>query len=393
MNELLVSDRADVLILDDQPANLHLLLGVLAIGFNVHPFTHGDALLRYVTAGRPVDLIMLEVIMPAPDGYEICRRLRAMPALDDVPIVFISALDSPEDEARGLALGAVDYIGKPVSAPIVLTRVRNHVRHSRALRLIKSLNDRLDHRVAERTAELARKNIELVQAVERLNRTQDAAIVALSSLAELRDSETGQHVRRTQNYLRELALAVRERCPHLAPGLDDATVDLLYKSAPLHDIGKVAIPDHVLLKPGRLDAAELAVMRTHPQLGHDAILMAERDLDDASSFLRHAREIALGHHEHWNGAGYPHGRAGTDIPLSARLMAVADVYDALISRRVYKPGFSHEQAVAIIAAERGTHFDPDLVDAFLAIQDRFVAVARRYCTARRETSLAPPADA
>ncbi|MEY4751315.1 MAG: hypothetical protein RIQ60_3529 [Pseudomonadota bacterium] len=380
MKPLLLADRADVLVLDDQLENLHLLLDVLSPEFNVHPYTDSEALMLYVAKERPVDLILLDVLMPPPDGYEVCRRLRALPQLEDVPIVFLSALDTPDDEERGLALGAIDYISKPFSAPIVQARVRNHVRLSRAMRLVSSQNDLLDRRVAERTAELAQRNAELSQALKRLGRTEDVTIVALSSLAELRDNETGQHVLRTQAYMRALALAVREWCPHLAAALDDATIEMLYKSAPLHDIGKVAIPDHILLKPGRLDADEYAIMKTHAQLGHDAIRQAEQDLqldESEHSFLRFAREIALCHHEHWDGGGYPQGLAGTAIPLSARLMALADMYDALICKRVYKPGMSHEQAMAMIVAGRGKQFDPDIVDAFEAHHERFHAIARQ----------------
>jgi putative two-component system response regulator len=375
MKELLVGDRADVLVLDDQTENLHLLVGLLAPEFTVHPFSDSAAMLRYLALGRPADLIMLDVVMPPPDGHEICRRLRAMPDLEDVPIIFITALDNPDDEARGLALGAVDYVGKPFSAPIVLTRVRNHVRLGRAVRLIRSQNDQLDQRVAERTAELARKNKLLQEAMQRIDQTQDATIVALSSLAEMRDPETGHHILRTQNYLRELAREVRRANPRLAGELDDEAINLLYKSAPLHDIGKVAIPDHILLKPGKLEAAEFEVMKTHAEVGRNALEMAEATLEGASTFLSRAREIAYGHHERWDGSGYPQGLRGEAIPLSARLMAVADVYDALISKRVYKPGYTHAKAVEMICAERGRHFDPVVVDAFVAIQDRFAEIS------------------
>ncbi len=377
MKELFVADKADVLVADDQVENLQLLFSLLSPHFNVHPFPDGEALIRYVSAGRPTDLVLLDVVMPAPDGYEVCRRLRAMPEMEDVPIVFLTALDSTEDEKHGLAMGAIDYIAKPFSPPIVLARVRNHVRLGRLLRLIVCQNDFLDQRIEERTAELAKKNIALQAALDAVARTQDVTIVAFSSLAESRDNETGRHIRRTQHYVRELSLALRSN-PDMAPLLTDEAIEMFFKSAPLHDIGKVAIPDNILLKPGRLESHEFEIMKTHANEGRKAIEVAEANLESDNSFLRHAREIAYAHHEKWDGSGYPLGIAGNNIPLSARLMAVADVYDALISWRVYKPAMPHQQAVEIIAQGRGSHFDPAIIDAFLEIHHRFAEIATRF---------------
>ena len=374
MKEILVADKADVLVADDQVENLLLLVNMLSPHYNVHPFTDGAALVRHVAAGNPVDLVLLDIVMPNLDGYETCRQLRAMPNMEDVPVIFLTSLTSTEDEARGLALGAIDYIAKPFSPPIVMTRVRNHVQLSRALRVIINNNDWLDQCVAERTAELASKNVQLTAALEKVAVIQDVTIVAFSSLAETRDNETGKHIRRTQNFVRELALAVRDE-PKYAEQLDDETINEFYKSAPLHDIGKVAIPDHILLKPGRLTPDEFEIMKTHAEHGRNTIQVAEASLVGGNSFLRHAREIAYGHHEKWDGSGYPQGIAGESIPLSARLMAVADVYDALTSKRIYKPGISHEEAVRIITDGRGSHFDPVIVDAFMRIQGKFSEIA------------------
>lgn len=376
MKELLISDRADVLLLDDQVDSLRQLMDVLATDYTVHPFTSGQALLDYVAAGRPCDLVMLDVVMPAPDGYEICRRLRERPDMEEVPIIFVSALDTPIDEAKGLALGAVDYVNKPFSAPVVLARVATHVRLHRAMRLILAMNEHLDRRVSERTAEIQTKNDALHRALLEVARTQDATIVALSSLCEARDNETGQHILRTQEYVRHLATRLRAT-PAYAGTLDSDTVDMMAKSAALHDIGKVAIPDAILLKPGRLDEVEFDVMRTHTTLGCRAIEVAETALGGSNSFLRHARDIAYGHHERWDGLGYPQGLAGDAIPLAARLMAVADVYDALISRRVYKEPFPHDVAVGMIAAQRGRHFDPAVVDILIREPEAFAAIAER----------------
>jgi putative two-component system response regulator len=377
MKDLLIADKADVVVVDDQVENLQLLVHLLAPHFNVHPFPSGEALFRYLGSGRPADLILLDVVMPPPDGHEICTRLRTMPELAEVPIVFLTGLNSIDDETRGLALGAVDYITKPFSPPIVLARVSHHVRLSRALRLIINQNDYLDQRVAERTAALARKNAELTVALTRVAQTQDLTIIALSSLAETRDNETGGHIHRTKNYVLTLAQALRE-LPAYAQQLDDETLEMIGKSAPLHDIGKVAIPDRILLKPGRLDSEEFEIMKTHAGHGRHAIEIAEASLANENSFLHHAREIAYGHHEKWDGSGYPQGIAGTAIPLSARIMAVADVYDALISRRVYKPGMPHEEALKIIAAGKGTHFDPVLAQTFLGIEGQIREIAEQF---------------
>jgi putative two-component system response regulator len=373
MKDILISDKADVVVVDDQPENLKLLVGLLAPHFTVHPFMRGGDLYRYLEAGHPADLVLLDVVMPAPDGLEICRVLRQNPDLLDVPIVFLTSLDSCADEEIGLSTGAVDYITKPFSPPIVLARVAHHVRLGRALRTIQNLNDFLDERVEERTAELVRKNSELM-------RTQEATIHALSVLVETRDSDTGHHIHRTQHYLRELAQAARQHAD-FALQLDDAMITELFRSAPLHDIGKVAIPDRVLLKPGRLDPDEFNLMKTHTTHGRDAIARAEQILGSSDSFLHHARDIAYSHHERWDGGGYPQGLSGEDIPLSARLMAIADVYDALISSRSYKTGMSHDKAVAIIREGHGTQFDPRVVDIFLDIHNRFDEIAGQFADA------------
>jgi PAS domain S-box-containing protein len=228
---------------------------------------------------------------------------------------------------------------------------------------------------------------EVARRMRQLAIIQDVTIMAMASLAETRDNETGNHIRRTQHYVKALALELRRRGRH-AEALDDASVEVLYKSAPLHDIGKVGIPDRILLKPGKLTPEEFEVMKTHTTLGRDAILAAEKLLDEPNSFLQSAREIAQSHQEKWDGSGYPEGLQGEQIPLSARLMAVADVYDALISRRVYKPAFPHDEAVAIIRAGRGTHFDPEIVDAFLAIEGGFRIIAERYADTEEDLAKA-----
>jgi putative two-component system response regulator len=199
----------------------------------------------------------------------------------------------------------------------------------------------------------------------------------MGSLAEIRDSETGKHIRRTQHYMKLLSEALQDH-PRFRHHLTKENITLIYKSAPLHDIGKVGIPDHILLKPGKLTAEEFEIMKTHTTLGRNAILDAEKLLETPASFLIFAREIAYTHHEKWNGNGYPEGISGDNIPVSGRIMAIADVYDALVSKRIYKPPFSHTEAVNIIKGESGNHFDPDIVSAFLDIADQFNEIALKY---------------
>lgn len=244
------------------------------------------------------------------------------------------------------------------------------VRLEMANLILKNGSSKLEAMVQERTAQLLYRT-------EEIETIKETTILALSSLAETRDNETGNHIRRTQNYMRSLGLRLRYH-PRFKDFLSADNIELLYKLAPLHDIGKVGIPDHILLKPGKLTPEEFEVMKTHATLGGNAIAAAEDRINTKSVFLRIARQIAVGHHEKWDGGGYPFGLKGDDIPIPARLMAVADVYDALLSRRVYKAGMDHSEASAIIVAGRGKHFDPDIVDAFVAIQDEFIVIAEKY---------------
>jgi putative two-component system response regulator len=257
----------------------------------------------------------------------------------------------------------VDYITKPISPPIVLARVKTHLALKASADFLRDKNHFLEQEVARRT--------------EEIRAIQDATILMMASLAETRDNETGNHILRTQHYVKALARHLRSH-PRFASFLDEQTIELLFKSAPLHDIGKVGIPDRILLKPGTFEDSEFEVMKTHAALGRDAILQAERRLGRTVPFLEIAKQIAFSHQEKWDGSGYPQGLAGDAIPIPARLMALADVYDALISRRVYKPAFPHEKAVEIIIEGKGKHFDPDTVDAFLAIQDEFREIAGRF---------------
>jgi putative two-component system response regulator len=354
--------KATLLVVDDVPANLHLMSELLRPHYQLRVASGGEKALQ-IARQSPPDLILLDVMMPDMDGYEVCRQLQANPLTQDIPVLFLTAKDQAEDQWHGLELGATDYLSKPFEPTVLLARVRSQLRLKAASDQLRLRNAHLDEEVAQRTREL--------QAVH------DVTILALASLAETRDNETGNHLRRTQNYVRVLAQRLREQ-PRFAAQLDERSIELLYKSAPLHDIGKVGIPDHILLKPGRFEPHEFEVMKHHPRLGYQALVHAEEMLGMPVPFLRIAKEIALCHHEKWDGSGYPQGLSGEAIPLSARLMAIADVYDAVISRRVYKPEMPHEKAVAIIREGRGGHFDPAVVDAFLSLELEFQDIARRY---------------
>ncbi|HSC78884.1 MAG TPA: two-component system response regulator [Chitinolyticbacter sp.] len=354
---------ATILIVDDTPENLILMSNLLKDLYRVKVTNSGEKALGLVLGGTPPDLILLDIMMPGMSGYEVAQALKADPKSCDIPIIFLTAMATEESETRGLELGAADYITKPISPPIVLARVETQLKVKAAADFLRDQNEYLELEVARRTREVAA--------------IQDVTIQAMASLAETRDNETGNHIRRTQHYVKVLAEYLKDH-PRFAHFLTDQVIQLLFKSAPLHDIGKVGIPDRILLKPGRLTPEEFEIMKTHTTLGRDAIQHAEDQLGVDVDFLRHAKEIAYGHQEKWDGSGYPEGRVGDDIPVSARLMAVADVYDALISRRVYKDAMSHEEAVAIIRNGRGSHFDPDICAAFLACQAEFQAIAARF---------------
>ena len=352
-----------ILVVDDSPDNLMLMVDLLKDRYRVKAANNGEKALRILEGDSLPDLILLDIMMPGLSGHEVAERLQQDPRTCDIPIIFLTAMAAIEDEVHGLELGAVDYITKPISPPLVLARVETQLKVKAAADFLRDHNDFLEQEVQRRTRE--------VMAI------QDVTIHAMASLAETRDNETGNHIRRTQHYVRLLAELLCEH-PRFRHFLDEDTIRLLFKSAPLHDIGKIGIPDHILLKPGRFTPEEFEVMKTHTTLGRDAIQHAEDQLGVGVDFLRFAKEIAYSHQEKWDGSGYPQGLAADDIPISARLMAVADVYDALISRRVYKSGMPHEQAVGIIREGRGSHFDPDMCDAFLANAERFREIAERF---------------
>jgi putative two-component system response regulator len=357
------NSNAKILIVDDSPENLCVLSDLLQTQFQVRVATSGEKALRIAGTAPHPDLILLDVMMPGMDGYQVFKHLRADSTTRDIPIIFVTAMDSDEAQLQGLDSGAVDYITKPISPPIVMARVRIQLE-------LKQARDRLSHQNAWLEAEIARRMAEN-------ELIQEVSIRALAHLAEARDPETGNHILRTQGYVQELAMALLDS-PGFCDVLTDKFIKLLSRSAPLHDIGKVGIPDAILLKPGPLTSDEWAVMKTHARIGSEAIEMAEQEAAGQVEFLSLAKEIAHWHHEKWDGSGYPDGLSGESIPASARIMALADVFDALISPRVYKAPMSYGEARDIIASGSGSHFDPVMVDVFLKHFDVFCEIADRY---------------
>lgn len=352
--------RAIVLIVDEAAENLIQMNGLLQDRYEVRLANSGRAALMVMEHMPRPDLVVLDAALPDIDGYSVCQQLKSSPDTADIPLIF---LQTQPDEARAICEGAADVIFKPLVSEVLRARVETHLqlRHSREL--LKQQRNLLEHVVEEVTAELSQM--------------LDAMIWALAALAETREYETANHLRRVQHYIAALARRLRSHSRY-AEELSDANIKALYKAAPLHDIGKVSIPDAILLKPGPLTPAEFAVMKMHTVYGRDAIVNVENHLGYTNTFLRYAREITYSHQEKYDGSGYPEGLKGEAIPLSARLMAVADVYDALVSKRVYKPAFTHETAMEMIRQASGEHFDPDVVDAMLMAEEEFRDIAERY---------------
>jgi putative two-component system response regulator len=369
------SKSATILIVDDLPQNLSILGELLQGDYRVRAVNSGERALRAARSDPRPDLILLDVMMPVMDGREVLRQLLGDESTRDIPVIFITAMSASEDEEMGLQLGAVDYITKPFNPAIVRARVRTQLELKWTRDRLSRQNEWLEHEVQRRMGE----NLLI----------QDLAIRTLACLGEARDNETGHHIIRTQSYV-ELLGQYLQHHPRFAADLTPSQLARIVKAAPLHDIGKVGIPDAILLKPGRLTSEEFAIMQQHPLIGADAINKAmtlslasadERIIDESTGafdFLQVAREICLSHHEKWDGSGYPYHLAGDAIPVSGRLMALADVFDALISQRVYKPPMSLEETTQILLEGRGRHFDPDIVDAYLVLREQFAEIAHQF---------------
>jgi putative two-component system response regulator len=351
--------RHSILVIDDTPANLSLINQLLREHYRVKLANNGSRGLELAFANPP-DLVLLDIMMPEMDGYEVCRQLKAHPKTAHTPVIFLTAKIEAADEEMGFLLGAVDFIHKPFSPSIVLARIRAQLQ-------VRAWQSFLEDKSAWLQGEVQRRVSEMLK-------LQAGAIRVMVSLAEFRDECTGNHIRRTQNYVRLLGeqLARQARDGEF---LTPENIDYIAQASPLHDIGKIAIPDNILLKPGKHTAEEFEIMKTHSIKGESMLLRSRMELGEENLMLLYATQIARGHHERWDGSGYPDGLAGEAIPLPARLMAVADVYDALRSRRPYKPAFSHAEAVELMQAGRGRHFDPLLIDAFDVLQDEFANVA------------------
>ncbi|MDG3085839.1 two-component system response regulator [Vibrio hannami] len=351
--------RPTILIVDDTPTNLTLLTGLLNDEYRVKIANNGTRALELAFSSPP-DLVLLDVMMPGIDGYEVCSRLKQESITCHVPVIFLTAKSSVEDEEHGFEVGAVDFIHKPISPPIVKTRVRNHLRLKEWQDSLIDNNQWLENEVSRRLTQV--------------NQLKDATIHVMVSLAEFRDECTGNHIRRTQAYVKALAEKLAQSSKHHAYLTPDK-IDLIAKSAPLHDVGKITIPDGILLKPDKHTSEEFSVMKTHSQRGYKILKQAADFMGGDDDFLNCAMDIALYHHEKWDGSGYPFGLHGDEIPVSARLMAVADVYDALRSIRPYKDALTHEEAIDVIKTNSGNHLDPEIVDALIAIEDQCISIA------------------
>jgi len=352
-----------VLIVDEAPETLIAMNGLLQDHYEIKLANTGRQALHVAQQIPRPDLILLDVALPELDGYSVCHQLKASPDTAGIPVIFLLESGRTAGEQRGFCEGAADVILKPVVAEALLARVSTHLQLRQARKLLQHQANLVEHLVLERT----REQRELL----------DASMWALAALAESREYDTLNHLHRVQNYVVALASQLQGNRRFEAE-LSDANIALLYKAAPLHDIGKVRIPDAILLKPGRLTDEEFAIMKQHTVVGRDLVASIEDTLGYSTTLLRFAREITYSHQEKYDGSGYPEGLAGDQIPVSARLMAVADVYDALISKRVYKPAFTHETALELIRQGSGEHFDPDVVDAMLMVEEQFMDIAARY---------------
>lgn len=362
-------DKATVLIVDDDPIILAMMSKILEGQYRLRAANSGERALEIAFSDSPPSLILLDVLMPM-DGYTVLAALKDNPSSRDIPVIFVTSMDGDDDEEKGFKLGVVDYLTKPIKPAILLARVHTQLALKQAKIFLQDKNIYLEAEIKRRM-----KENQLMQR---------ATIHALASLADLRHPETGKHIIRTQAYVHILATLLQQD-PRFKQPITDDFIDAVAKSAPLHDIGKVGIPDSILLKAGNLTEDERKIMNTHAEIGARAIQKAEEEVGCSIKFLRLAKEISHWHHERWDGSGYPDGLVGKDIPVSARLMALADVFDALISARVYKSAMSMVGARDIIEKSRGNHFDPVMTDIFLDNFEKFVEVASEHSDADNDS--------
>jgi putative two-component system response regulator len=344
----LIVKGADILVVDDTIENLTLLTKMLKdSGYAVRPVPNGKLALQAAANKKP-DLILLDITMPEMDGYEVCQKLKADPNVSDVPVLFISALSQTDEKVKAFEVGGIDYITKPFQYDEVKARVDAHLNLYR-------LQTQLEEVVRDQVREIYDQ--------------QMGMIFGLAKLAEIRDTDTGKHLERIRELCRLFASELHT-LPKYQNHVDNDYVVRIFQASPLHDVGKVGIPDHILLKPGKLTPEEFEIMKTHTVIGAKT-LMDVRQRFPNNQFVKMGIKIALSHHERWDGKGYPEGLLGDNIPLSARIMTIVDVYDAVRSKRVYKPPVSHEETCKIILAGAGSQFDPELVNIFASLRPRF----------------------
>lgn len=345
-----------IMAVDDTPENLALLREMLTReGWEFYAFPDGKMALK-AAEKNPPDLVLMDVSMPDMDGYEVCKRLKEIKDFANIPVIFLSALSGTRDKLRAFQSGGVDYITKPFQPDEVRARVSTHL-------TLKALREKLEYQNRNLSAIVKKQ-------VREISESQSATILALAKLAEYRDEDTGMHLERVSEFCSVLAAGLLDR-PERANALTVDMPEVIRSAAPLHDIGKVAIPDAILLKPGRLTADEFEIMKKHTLVGASTLLAVNERYRN-NEMIRMGIDVALYHHERWDGKGYPHGLAGEAIPISARIMSVADVYDALRSNRCYRKSIPHETVVEMIMKESGTQFDPVILEVFLERIDVFV---------------------
>ncbi len=336
-------EKQVILVVDDTPENIDILDAVLHDIYTVKAVRSGKQALNLLKKDPKPDMVLLDIMMPEMNGYEVCRQMKKDPRTADIPIIFITALSDREDEKKGLNLGAVDYITKPINPSITKVRIKTHLSlHNQNLELEKKVQER----------------------IKELNETRLSIIRQLGRAAEFKDNETGLHIIRMSHYASLIAESMS--------GGPNEWTNLMFQAAPLHDVGKIGIPDKIMLKPGKLDDDEFRLMQKHPLYGAEIIGEHEAKL------LILAKEIALTHHEKFDGSGYPHGLAGEDIPISGRIVAIADVFDALMSKRPYKEAWTIEKTLAYIKENSNKHFDPVVVEHFLKVLPEILKINEKF---------------
>ncbi len=348
--------QSKILIVDDSPEAIEVLSHALPRNCKRQAALSGEKAIKLLESSEELpDLLLLDVMMPGMDGYEVCRQLKKDDRLKGIPVIYLSALTDTRDKVKAFEQGGVDYIEKPFELEEVRARVETHLKLHFLQKEIEGYNKNLELMVEEKVKEISESQI--------------ATIFALAKLAESRDEDTGDHLKRIQVFCRLTAEELSKH-PKYKNRISADFIDNLHKASPLHDIGKVGIRDAILLKPGKLTPEEFEEMKRHTSIGADTLKVVYQKYP-GNYFIKIGIEIAQSHHERWDGSGYPEGNCEDNIPLSARIMALADVYDALRSKRVYKEAYSHEKSCDIIMQGSGKHFDPLIVEAFTALEQAF----------------------